>query len=242
MKVNFKLVGFVNQEKKNSINEHVIINDFEELSLKNIFKYFNKIKLKDDTIVEFDDSELDKVKFIIASEEAKDKEKVYPNNVNSEHNVFLICNKEEIKSKLMKIFIDLGVDITEVKNNVMKKELEEMEKENEEDHVLKKEELDELNNDLIELFKDEDFNKLLYIYNNKIDLFDKLYQFVDCGNIIDEIEKKDISDFNYNNEFNKLKEILSNLNEDIDDETLRNIIYNFNGNLNLSMRFVLNKS
>ena len=69
-----------------------------------------------------------------------------------------------------------------------------MEEELDEDHILEKKDMDDINEELIEEFKDKDFIFLLNILNTRPELFDKLYQYLSSGDIVD---KKEFDDFKF---------------------------------------------
>jgi hypothetical protein len=93
---------------------------------------------------------------------------------------------------------------------------------------------------IIELFADKDFVYLLNICHNKPELINKVSSYLTNGNITN-FEIKEINNFNYENEFIKLVELLNSINKQFDENELKSIIQHFEGNLNLSLRYILNK-
>jgi hypothetical protein len=92
----------------------------------------------------------------------------------------------------------------------------------------------------IELFADKDFVYLLNICHNKPELINTVSSYLTNGTITN-FEIKDINNFNYENEFIKLVELLNSINKQFDENELKSIIQHFEGNLNLSLRYILNK-
>lgn len=100
------------------------------------------------------------------------------------------------------------------------------------------EEINKNNLKTIELFLDKDFTYLLKICLNKPDLLNTVSNYITNGNISSEIKDINKEDFKYQNEYKELQELLDKL--DINNEILlMSILQHFEGNLNLSLRYVL---
>ena len=92
-----------------------------------------------------------------------------------------------------------------------------------------------MNEKSIELFDDEDFQNLIRIYFTKQHLYKTLNQFVSNGTIIKiNIPTKE-ADKLYEEEITYLRKV--GIKES--DESIREVLSNFNGQLNLSLRVLL---
>jgi hypothetical protein len=104
------------------------------------------------------------------------------------------------------------------------------------------EETNQNNLKLIELFSDKDFVYLLNILINKPDLINKASSYILNGSIINNFEIKEFNgEFNYDSQLTQILELLNKLNKEYNENELKYIINNFEGNLNLSLRYILNK-
>lgn len=139
--------------------------------------------------------------------------------------IHIFTNNLEIKNKIIKNIFNLNVNIN------ITKEYED----------ISKDEINANNLKLIELFSDNDFVYLLNIIKNKPNLLNKVSGYLTNGNIINNIVEINNDDFKYHNELIQLLELLNKLNKTYDENELKNIIQHFEGNLNLSLRYVLNK-
>jgi hypothetical protein len=104
------------------------------------------------------------------------------------------------------------------------------------------EETNQNNLKLIELFSDKDFVYLLNILINKPELINKASSYILNGSIINNFEIKEFNDeFKYDNQLTQILELLNKLNKEYNENELKFIINKFEGNLNLSLRYILNK-
>ncbi len=106
---------------------------------------------------------------------------------------------------------------------------------------ISKEETNKNNLKLVELFSDKDFVYLLNIIINKPELINKATNYILNGNISSEIKIINEDEFKYPNELSQLFELLNTINKELDVSQLKSIIQHFEGNLNLSLRYILNK-
>ena len=93
----------------------------------------------------------------------------------------------------------------------------------------------------IELFSDKDFVYLLKIIINKPELINLASSYIISGNIVKKFELKDTKEeFKYNNELIEVIKLLNKLNDiDYDENKLKSIINHFEGNLNLTIRYII---
>jgi hypothetical protein len=95
------------------------------------------------------------------------------------------------------------------------------------------------NKEIIELFKDKTFVTLLRICKEKPDYLNKVASYISNGNITTSIHTIDKSIFKYHQELIILKNIIQELNYKIDDNIMWSILQHFEGNINMSLRFIL---
>lgn len=258
MSIRLKLVS-INDNQNNSsniINKYVIerkLDNLEGIEEKIIvpngsaFKVklkklvVNIIKLK---ITEFDNSKIndfeegikaEKVKFIFNTNTLKDNNEIF--NIEENKIVYLFSNDDNVKKILNDLFLKFGEDLS----NNEKKLNSVLEQAIESTHILKEEDMKEINQNIIEELNDPDFMKLLSLSKNRPELFDKLYQFLGNGDIVDNEEfsnfNYDTSEFRYNLEL----ETLQKLSLNTDDEIMKKILMFFSGHLNLSLRYIMNE-
>lgn len=108
---------------------------------------------------------------------------------------------------------------------------------------ISQEEITKNNLKTIELFSDKDFSYLLNICLNKPELLNKVSNYITNGNISFKVKEINKEDFKYKKEYPELLELLNKLNINIDNEIFgMSILQHFEGNLNLSLRYILNKN
>ncbi len=142
--------------------------------------------------------------------------------------IHLLTNKFEIKNEIIKHIynedtkpkIDMDIEFEEISM----------------------EETDKNNLKLVELFSDSDFVFLLNIIKNKPELLNKVSNYLTNGNIVHNITITELNDeFKYQNELLELIELLNKVNKELKEVELKYILQHFKGNLNLSLRYILNK-
>jgi hypothetical protein len=223
------------------IDEKIIVSNGGAYKVKVKKLVVNMIKLK---ISDLDKSKLnnfedgvknEKVKFIFNTNTLRDNNEIF--DIEGNKIVYLFSNDQEIKQILNDLFLKFGKDLS----NDEKKLNSVLEEEIDDTHILKEEDMEEINKNIIDELNDPDFIKLLSLSKNRPELFDKLYQFLGNGDIVDKEEfisfNFDNSDFKYNSEL----ETLQKLNLNTDDENIKKILMFFNGHLNLSLRYIMNE-
>ena len=132
-----------------------------------------------------------------------------------------IFNKEET-------ILEIENDSLELIDDIKKLSIEDVKKNNE---------------DIVELFNDTDFTYLLKICITKPDLINKVSSYLLNGNITTEIKNIDNNDFKYDDTYLQLNELLTKNNLLINKSELeiKSTIQHFEGNLNLSLRYLLTK-
>ena len=93
-----------------------------------------------------------------------------------------------------------------------------------------------INKETLDLFKDEDFIKLIKIYIEKPILFKKFYMYISSGQIINNNLITTCDDLSIKENFNFIKL----LNLGIDDNTISQLLIKHKNHLNFSIREIIN--
>ena len=218
MTIIYKLVGTVNNGSKckNEIEDK----DFDKstIQLSDVSNFFNKLGLED----------CQNVKIIIDIE----KELMIPDkeySIESDKNrlIYIFSMDPEVKKKLISIFTK---EISNIESKVLEKPLPFSEvKIN--DNIIQKS-----NTETVELFKDDDFLRLLYVYKNNPNMFKIFSSYITSGNVI--IDKEKFSD-SEKTDFSEELEVIKKLDIGVSDDNILETLKRFNGHLNLSLRFLL---
>ena len=260
MSIQLKLVSIKKENSHDSINKYVIVkklddiknlenniinssNGIYKIKLRRVIKYIILEKIKelkhDEKIIKSIDENINKdvIKFICGAETIKDDDEIY--NVEDKKVIYIFTSDEFSKEVLCKVFVEYGKDLS---NNKKESKINEaLEKELEEDHILEEKDMININEELINDFKDKDFVFLLGILNRRPDLFDKLYQYLSLGDIFD---KDEFVKYTYEeSEFSFCKELdsLLNLNLEVSENDLKKVLMYFKGHLNLSLRYIISQ-
>lgn len=124
---------------------------------------------------------------------------------DSEEYIFIFSSNDEIKKKLKYIFENYENINKDILNNI--------------------------NEETIILFKDNDFKVLLNIYKRRPELFQILLQYTYSGDVICNIEKTD--------DYSSQLEIIKELNLNISDDLILEKLIKYGGHLNLTLRSLL---
>ena len=169
------------------------------------------------------------------------KDFIFKDENDFELNIYIYTNINEMKEKLVKIF------------NKEKEETEEKEKEDEVDKVLTKEikieepvknpKLDDevvnkINQKTIELFKNENFKKLVQIWNSEPDIYKEFFRYINKGDIVG----IDIPEEAKDKVFEKEVLELNNLGIEKEESELIKILRLYNGQLNFALRDILSNN
>ena len=260
MSIQLKLVSIKKENSHDSINKYVIVkklddiknlenniinssNGIYKIKLRRVIKYIILEKIEelkyDEKIIKSIDENINKdiIKFICGAETIKDDDEIY--NVEDKKVIYIFTSDEFSKEVLCKVFVEYGKDLS---NNKKESKINEaLEKELEEDHILEEKDMININEELINDFKDKDFVFLLGILNRRPDLFDKLYQYLSLGDIFD---KDEFVKYTYEeSEFSFCKELdsLLNLNLEVSENDLKKVLMYFKGHLNLSLRYIISQ-
>jgi len=97
------------------------------------------------------------------------------------------------------------------------------------------------NEDILKVLQDNDFITLMRIYHNKPELLSFMYNYVSSGNIIDMKELKEVDSELTEEEtkvFSEIKTLVSSFSFDVDDNMIKKLIREFNGNCSLIFRYL----
>lgn len=139
-------------------------------------------------------------------------EKIY--NINANSDVYVIINDETFKNNILEKF----------------------------EHVeLEEEDGDEYNDKLCEYFEDKNFINLLNIIKKNPEYLQLVNAYLSNGNINEkiDIENINIDKFNYNDEYKILEEKFSSNLNNWDETLVKKILNEYNGNVNLTARYLL---
>ncbi len=132
--------------------------------------------------------------------------------------IHMYVNDDFIKNELIKYIF----------NNEVKEDYEELTSEENNKH----------NEEIIKLFSDSDFTYLLKICLTKPELINKVSSYISNGNITTEIKNIQNDEFKYPEIYIKIINILEKLNIFKNELEIKSIINHFEGNINLTLRFV----
>lgn len=229
MPVIFKPVGMTDL---NGVEIHEDLpNTFKLADIENIFAKYG-LTAEDFNTIKF----IDKHTTI-----KKDEEKTYSNTVT----ILVFSVLKTTKDKLEIIFKQKGkktdpdistlIEEDQVVDPFIQKPLDKAEPK--QDFILDDNFVKAMNMKTVELFNDEDFQHLIRIYSTKKHLYKTLNQYVSHGTIVKiNIPKSEVIDL-YEEEISQLRKV--GITES--DETIRQVLSNFNGHLNLSLRDLLCK-
>jgi hypothetical protein len=213
MIIKLKLVG--NNEETNI---HI---DKDTFTITDIFNYLMEHDLSF--------NEVSKIMFIHNGKDiSNDTNIIVEENIN----IHLFVRDIKVKNELLIHIFNKETNFLDVENY---------------SNELSEEDVNKHNKSIIELFNDNDFTYLLKICLTKTDLINKVSSYLLNGDITTEIKKINIDDFSYeyyNDTYLQLNEILNKHNLLINKKTeleIKSVIQHFEGNLNLSLRYLLTK-
>jgi hypothetical protein len=212
MIITLKLVG-TNKETNININNNnnTSINN-NDVSIVDIFNYLMENNLSYD--------EVSKLMFINNGTNIS-------NDINykltNESIIHIFINDFDIKKELLKYIFNK----------------EDIKEEHDDNNFDDNDNQNDSNDNIIKLFSDNDFTYLLKICLTKPDLINKVSSYLLNGNITTEIKTINDNDFKYNDIYLQLVELLNKLNITKDEIEMKSVVQHFDGNLNLSLRYVL---
>jgi len=231
--VSLKLVG-----NTNDILIHINKNTIE------IFDIFNYLMEKG---LSFD--EISKIMFVHKGKNiTNDKHATYSGTEDDPLIIHLFTNLADIKDEIIKCIYSNITEDNDIPDycpldheNKQSKD-ESMTVDNDDYDEISQEDMNKNNLKTVELFSDKDFAYLLKIFLNKPELINKLSSYIINGNISFEIKEINKDDFKYQKEYLELLELLNKLNINMDNEIFGiSVLQHFEGNLNLTLRYIINK-
>ena len=237
--VNLRLISY----HSNSEYDYTIEETNPVVCLKDIYLNFMKKGLKIENIKQ--------LKFISSGKNVGNlEENLY--TPNTKNLIYIFTNVQELKNELMKkIFTNIPKQNapTNTFNNTLsistKVNTEPVEDNTEEIFDPSEDEINEINEKIVDIFKNTKFQELLKTCIVNPELIKMVNSYLVNGDIIDKInfDKIDIDEFKYEKEFEIIniflkEKIQINL---LDDNFVKKVLTNFKGHLNLSIRYLLNK-
>jgi hypothetical protein len=203
--------------------DYIIINtDKKEITILDIFNYL----LRNDLAF----NEISKITFIHNGRNITDDTSAkYTGTEDEPLIIYMHTDSEYIKTEILK--------------NIYNKEEDNKEESDNDYDELTEEEINKKNEEIIKLFSDKDFTYLLKICLDKPELLNTVTSYITNGNISIEIKLlKEDDEFKHPNELEEILKLLNKLNINIDINDIKSIIQHFEGHLNLSLRYILNKN
>ena len=170
------------------------------------------------------------IQFIIDSEIIKDNTKKFIVSNNYNLIIFVNTSNKEIKKKLIDIFLNEN----ELNENELNKPIIDIIQE-EKTPELSQEIIDSINIKTVELFKNEDFKRLIEIYYSNPEILKTFLNFVSHGDII----KMSIPILSEEKDYFDEIKMLKTLGINESDDFIKSVLNKFNGHLNLSLRDLL---
>jgi len=242
MPIHFKLVGQTG--KVNKVIVKPIIGNIKLNIIHSIFKFYDMT-----------DDELSQMKFITDSETVKDPDKEYNVDAIEIRLIHVFCINIDVREKLRTIFESHGIVVQpketkttssdrststfSIKRELDSKFSQPLPDAKEEEDVLSKDDISEINKNIIKTFSDKDFKTLFRIYHTKPELLSLLYSFISSGDIIDNIETKEYDEeYEYKDEFESINSIGLGFSEN----SIKSTLEHFEGHMNLTLRYLLCKN
>lgn len=173
----------------------------------------------------FDAEEIKGIKIISNAKDLRNEENKDFVFEEPDSTVFIFTTIADIKQKLIKAF-----DKDSINKEI---EIEEPEK----NPVLDEEVATKINMKIIELFRKDNFKKLVDIWLNEPDIFKEFFRYINTGNIVNIDIPEDSKDKMFEDEIKIIKEV--GINKP-DDEILQ-VMRLYNGQLNFVLRDLLTR-
>ena len=225
MIIKLKLVG---------TNEECTINlENDKITIIDIFNYLMENNLSYD--------EVSKLMFIHNGKNiTNDTNTIYENIDDDPLNIHIFVTDGHIKNELLKYIFNNNFDDTFDNESLEPIELDKPIIQKQNMHIeLSLEDLNKKNNEIVNLFSDNDFTYLLKICLTKPDLINKVSSYLLNGNITTDIQDINNDEFKYPEIYINLVELLNKLNISKEENEIKSVIQHFEGNLNLALRYLL---
>ena len=173
----------------------------------------------------FDAEEIKGIKIISNAKDLRNEENKDFVFEEQDSTVFIFTTIADIKQKLMKAF-----DKDSINKEI---EIEEPEK----NPVLDEEVATKINMKIIEVFRKDNFKKLVDIWLNEPDIFKEFFRYINTGNIVNIDIPEDSKDKMFEDEIKIIKEVGINKS----DEEILQVMRLYNGQLNFVLRDLLTR-
>ena len=173
----------------------------------------------------FDAEEIKGIKIISNAKDLRNEENKDFVFEEPDSTVFIFTTIADIKQKLIKAF-----DKDSINKEI---EIEEPEK----NPVLDEEVATKINMKIIELFRKDNFKKLVDIWLNEPDIFKEFFRYINTGNIVNIDIPDDSKDKMFEDEIKIIKEVGINKS----DEEILQVMRLYNGQLNFVLRDLLTR-
>lgn len=191
---------------------YIFSQEYETITLRDIYRYLiNKnILLK----------KLSECKFINSGQVLELNKQSF--TIEDTINIYLVIQDAEFKNDVITKLFNINL---ESELNDTNEEVEEV----------------EIKTELCDYFKDEDFINLLKIVKTKPKYLQMVSSYLSHGDIIEDINFDDINidNFNYDTELNILNDNIRPNIENWDEVKVKKLLINYEGNVNLTSRYIL---
>lgn len=176
--------------------------------------------------------------FLTDNERVKDPEKKY-----SKDNVVLIYSDvQQYRDELKRVFINNNSDteksLVENQPNVITPIEEEKYEYKDDLHKLKESDISE-NKEVLDILNNPDFINLLRIYKTKPEMLSYLYQYVQSGSIINDVNLDEVELVDHNYNVDEMELMLKNYNLNITKDVIEKLLFHFKGNMSLTFRYII---
>ena len=239
MSIIYKLAGI---KSGDNLKNEMIHKDWDvqknEIKIQDVYSLFSTLGCTEN---------INEIKFIINSETMKD-EKSYTlfhsmdtDGKSPEYNIniYVFTINEDLKNKLITIFDTHGYvakkEVIQTNVNPKKPNIELSKPIPEDDIKIDEETIINSNKETISLFSNKDFQTLIRIYYENSDVFKTFASYISTGNVVDASHFSNTKDVSFDDEFQEIKSLELN----IDDEIIQDTLKRFNGHINLTLRYIL---
>lgn len=193
-------------------HSYILEQEYETITLKDIYRYL----INKDILLK----KLTECKFIHSGQLLELNKQSF--DISDTINIYMVIQDGEFKNDVIMKLFNLNLD-TELNDT------------NEEVETV------EIKTELCDYFKDEDFINLLKIVKTKPRYLQMVSSYLSHGDIIEDINFDDINieNFEYDVELNILNNDLRPNIQDWDEIKVKKLLVNYEGNVNLTSRYIL---
>ena len=237
MPIIYKLVGIKNETINNEMLHPNWDNTKDSINIQVVIELFKSLGFSNDVL---------ELKFITDSQTMV-HEKDYPINEQESRIIYVFTMSHELKENLIKIFnehgytskkkVDLLVSKEESQNNPsehVQVDLDLLKPIPEDEIKIDATTISASNLETLRLFGEQDFQTLLNVYVKNPDMFKIFASYVSSGTVVPTVFHKDNS-IDYVEQLEEIKK----LNIGVNDEDINSALVEFNGHINLTLRYLL---